>query len=374
MLRRVRSAFPAVSLAGAEFHSVAESTWERMLADAASATERLWIENYIFEDGLAANALLRAVQQACKNGADVRILMDDFGSLQLSRGYLERLRAVGAKVQRFNRIQWWRLFWGGTGRMARRTHRRIQVVDDRLAWTGGLAFSDRWWPRDDGLEIQDAMLRVEGELVEQMAQAFDALWQGLSLPTPSLQGPSEEGKARCMVQYPMRGWRLHRELRRALAQAENQVWLSTPYFVPPRRMRRALRKAARRGVDLRLLLPGPRGHDHPVTRFAARRYYYRLLRAGVRIYEYQPAFMHAKVALFEDSHVIVGSANLDRWSWLHNHELVIAANDRSLAGKVGDWFERGFAQSEEVVMENWVRRSIPARLAERFFGLFSRWF
>lgn len=374
MPRAIRGPFPAVAVPPLEFHTDAAQTWERMLADAASATRRLWIENYILEDGQAADALLAAIQAARANGAEVRVLLDDFGSMYLSRDFEERLKETGAELKRYNPVQWLKMPWVGISRYARRTHRRILIVDDELVWTGGMAISDRWWPQEDDCEIHDAMMRAEGELIGQFALAFDELWSGQRLPAARKYPAAKEGEARCLVQHPGRGWRLNHELRRALADARDRVWLATPYFIPPRKLRRALRHSAKKGVDVRLLLPGPRRHDHPAVRFAARRYYYRLLRAGIRIYEYQPSFQHAKVALMNRSHAVVGSANLDRWSWLHNHEIMIAAYSQPLANEIEHWFEREFEQSEEIQIETWVQRSWRARLAERFFGLFDRWF
>ena len=345
-----------------------------MLEDAAGAKRRLWIENYILEDGQAAEALLEAIAAARANGAEVRVLLDDFGSMYLSKQFEQRLRETGAVLKRYNPVHWLKLPWVGISRYARRTHRRILVVDDDAVWTGGVAFSDRWWPQGDACEIQDAMIRAEGELIGQFALAFDELWSGQRLPAPRKYAAAREGEARCLVQHPGRGWRINRELRRALADARHRVWLATPYFIPPRKLRRALRHSAKSGVDVRLLLPGPRRHDHPAVRFASRRYYYRLLRAGIRIYEYQPSFQHAKVALLNQAHSVVGSANLDRWSWLHNHEIMIAAHAQELADSIEGWFEGEFAHSEEILIENWVKRSWAARLAERFFGLFDRWF
>jgi cardiolipin synthase A/B len=374
MPRSISGPFPAVAAPLLEFHPDAETTWQRMLADAASARKRLWIENYILEDGAAAEALLVAVQAARANGAEVRILIDAFGSMYLSREFTARLEATGALIKRYNPVQWLKLPWVGISRYARRTHRRILIVDRQLVWTGGIAFSDRWWPVDGECEIRDAMLRAEDELVGQFALAFDELWSGEKLPEPRKYAAAKSGQARCLVQHPGRGWRLNVELRRALSDARGRAWLSTPYFIPPRKLRRALRHASKSGVDVRLLLPGPRKHDHPAVRFAARRYYFRLLHAGVRIYEYQPCFQHAKVALLNEAHCVVGSANLDRWSWLHNHEIMVAAFSPPLAQDIQTWFEREFAQSEEITPETWAERSIGARIAERFFGLFDRWF
>ena len=193
MPRTIRGPFPAVAIPPPEFHPDARTTWERMLADAAGARKRLWIENYILEDGEAAEALLRAIQAARANGAEVRVLLDDFGSMYLSDDFIERLADSGAILKRYNPVQWLKMPWVGFSRYARRTHRRILVVDQKLVWTGGIAFSDRWWPFDDECEIRDAMIRAEGELVGQFALAFDELWSGERLPSPQKYPPAREG-------------------------------------------------------------------------------------------------------------------------------------------------------------------------------------
>lgn len=374
MARAIRAPFPSVALPAAEFHPEPGPTWERLLSDVAAARRRVWLETYILEDGVAADALLEAVTEARQRGAEVRILVDDFGSMFLSARTAARFREAGVAFKRYNPVRWLAMLWQGAGRYARRTHRRIVVVDERVAWTGGIAVADRWWSGAGTLSIRDAMLRVEGELVGQMALAFDELWSGERLPRRRHWPKPRPGEARCIVQHPGRRLLLRSELGRSLADVRQRAWLATPYFVPPRKLRRTLRHVARAGVDVRLLLPGPRQHDHPAIRFASRRYYLRLLLAGIRIWEYQPTFQHAKVTLLDDGQVQVGSANLDRWSWLRNHEVMIAAHDPALCTEVADWFERELLQSKEITLEDWGRRSWLHRAAERFFGLFEHWY
>jgi len=383
MPRAIRAPFPAVPAAGLEFHPDASTTWSAMLADIASARQRVWFENFILDDGVAADALLRAFESAIAHGAQVRVLVDDFGSNELSAELKARIERAGVQLRFYNPIEWLKIPWNGWRRYVRRTHRRIVVVDQRIAWSGGMAISDRWWPSDskelEGLgpnhpEVNDAMLRMQGELVGQLALAFDDLWSGERLPSPRKYPAAEEGQSRALIQHPLRRLHLHRELSRALGSLRKSAWIATPYFIPPRKLRRALRHAARRGCDVRLLLPGALQHDHPAVRVASRRYYYRLLRAGVRIFEYQPAFQHAKVGLLDGQYTLVGSFNLDRWSWLWNHEIMISNRSESLAQTVESWFELQFADSDEIDVEQWCRRSLWARIAERFFGLFDRWF
>jgi phosphatidylserine/phosphatidylglycerophosphate/cardiolipin synthase-like enzyme len=144
------------------------------------------------------------------------------------------------------------------------------------------------------------------------------------------------------------------------------VWFSTAYFVPSRSVLRALQRAAARGVDVRLLLPGPYT-DHPAVRHAGRRFYGRLLRHGVRIHEYQPRFLHAKSVLC-DHWVSIGSSNLDRWNLRWNLEANQEVDDAGFAAQVQAMFERDFADSLEIRYPEWHRRGLRERLREHLWG------
>jgi len=159
---------------------------------------------------------------------------------------------------------------------------------------------------------------------------------------------------------------MQRSLVTRLRRAESRVCISTAYFVPSWKVRRAIRYAANKGVDVRLLLPGP-FIDHPVIRHAGRRFYLRLLRNGVRIFEYQPRFIHSKVALCDDW-VSIGSSNIDRWNLRWNLEANQEVSDPGFADTVAAMFQDDFLVSREYKLEEWQRRSWYRRLLEWFWG------
>jgi len=153
--------------------------------------------------------------------------------------------------------------------------------------------------------------------------------------------------------------------------AARRVWLATAYFVPPIKLRRALIRAARRGVEVRLLLPGPHS-DHPAVRHAGRRFYYRLLRHGVRIFEYQPRFTHSKVLLC-DEWVSIGSSNIDRWTMRWNLEANQEIADEGFAAEVRAMLNDDFADSEEYLLVHWKNRPWYQRVPEHFWGAVDIW-
>jgi cardiolipin synthase A/B len=374
MPRIVRAPYPFVPADRLEFHSEAGEIWQRLLADLQSARKRLWIENYILEDGKAADAVCAALKVAAERGAQIRMMLDAVGSHRMSAAMKERLTAVGVELKLYNPIRLFPVLRNGFSRYMSRTHRRIIVVDGQIAWTGGLAISDRWWPGEKASTIRDTMLRMEGELVGQMALAFEVLWNKKFFLRKHKFPAAQQNEARVILQVPSVGMLFRRDLYRLMARSQERLWLATPYFIPSPKLSRTLRRARRRGTDVRLLLPGPVQHDHPAVRFAARRYYTHLLVAGVRIFEYQPAFLHSKIALFDRRWVALGSANLDRWSYFVNHELMISAHNSALNEQVARHFESSLEQSREITLQEWRKRSLWNRLLERFFGLFDRMF
>jgi len=159
---------------------------------------------------------------------------------------------------------------------------------------------------------------------------------------------------------------IRRSLYNRLRSAERRIWITTAYFVPSRRKVHALKNAVQRGADVRLLLPGPIS-DHPAVRHAGRRFYSGLLRAGVRVYEYQPRFLHAKTAVCDDW-VSIGSSNFDRWNLRWNLEANQEVDDRSFADAACALFENDLRDSIEITYPDWRRRGLRARLREHLWG------
>ena len=337
--------------------------YRRMLAliDAAQASIRC--ETYIWSDDAVGARFRAALASAASRGVHVRVLVDGVGSLALPAGYWETLRAAGGVVHVFNPPTF--------RHFSLRNHRKLLLVDDAVAITGGFNIAAEYdgdgvaegW-RDWGLELSDpAGLR-------QLAASFDSLfadhlmryWLWRHLHPRPLRRPlfyQLPGPVLFSGPHLLRN-QFSRRLMISLRDARH-VRIVSAYFVPGLRLRRALRAVARRGGAVELILAGK--SDVPLARHAARSLYGSLLKAGVRIWEYQPQILHAKLALIDGS-VFVGSANLDARSFAINHELTVHIRDARLAAEAGTTFAADMRQSEEITFDAWKKsRTWLARLS-----------
>ncbi|MDP6849879.1 MAG: phospholipase D-like domain-containing protein [Planctomycetota bacterium] len=368
-----RAPYPFVSSEGAELYSDPVSTWEQLLADIASAREELLVENFILRPGLACDAIVDSMARAATNGADVKLMVDAFGSSTLDTSTQDRLHSAGIELQIYNPYKL-RDFFGRRAAALPRTHRRLIFIDGHTAWVGGMAFDDQWWPDSEHPTARDSMLRLKGDVVSNLRDCFDRLWKGVGSGPRLRQTPSpDEEQLRALPQYAYRRPNYRRALHYNLHAAKSRVWIAVPYFIPGPRLLADLRIVALRGIDLRFLFPG-QITDHPTVRLAARRYYGRLLRAGARIWEYQPAFMHSKLSIFDHNRLLVGSSNLDRWSLFINNELTVEACSARLVSEATKQLTEDFKQSKEVTLLDWKARPWRHRAMERLFGRFDKLF
>jgi len=361
-------------LGSTELHTEASSTWKRLLDDIAGARSEVLFENYILVDGEAADALIAAFEAAAKNGASIKVIADGAGSHAMTDDLRDRLCEV-SEFKVFHPLRWTDLFLNFRKRIMTRTHRRIILVDDKIAWTGGMAVADSWWTSAEA-PYRETMVRLEGPIVEQFHTAFMSLWRDKhgALPPARPQRPARNDEQRLLPQKAIALSCFRRTLRSRIGKSKHRAWIATAYFIPPMRLRRALRSAAERGVDVRLLLPGPKLHDHPAVRLASRRYYANLLKSGVRLFEFQPSFQHAKAALFDDDRTLIGTPNLDRWSYLSNHEVAVDSNNQALTSELSAAFESDFGMCREITLEMWKARPLWSRFQESFFGIFDNAF
>ena len=278
----------------------------------------------------------------------------------------------------YNRLNWRR--WVGN---FYRDHRKLLLVDQRLAVVGGTGVTDEFWtPGQDSSEWHEVMVEISGPLVLDWQVLFDRQWianrhrrawkPSAHVGLPRLPKVPDMGEGMGRVAYA--DARQHRDilqsLFRALNSGQKRIWMATPYFLPTWKIRRSLRKAAARGVDVRLLLTGPRT-DHPSVRYAGHRYYPRLLKAGVQIFEYQPCFLHLKMVLVDDW-VSIGSCNFDHWNLRFNLEANLEALDPSLTAAVEASFVKDFGLSQQVSLEEWQRRPLWRRVKQRVWGWVDR--
>jgi cardiolipin synthase len=264
-----------------------------------------------------------------------------------------------------------------------RDHRKLILIDDTCCFVGGTGVTDEFWnPEKPDEHWHEVMVEISGPLMNDWRRLFDAQWTlclkkriwQFPLPQrlPKIPETPELGNGMGRVAYSAA--RQHRDilhsLIRNLQRAHTRIWLATPYFLPTGRVRRELLRAVRRGVEVRLLLTS-RNTDHPPIRYAGQRYYPRLLRAGVRIHEYQPHFLHLKMVLIDDW-VSIGSCNFDHWNLRWNLEANLEAVDACLSASVAESFEQDFSRSKEIDLRIWNARPLRMRIHQRLWGLLDR--
>jgi len=342
-----------------------------MLDAIAAAQRQVLLEMYLVESGQVADRFIDTLEKAVLRGARVCLLLDDFGCRGLTAADRARLQQAGIELALYNPLH-----FGGLRRNLFRDHRKLLVVDNLCAFVGGAGLTDDFDPdARPERHWHDVMVEIRGPVVADWQAAFAHTWAhwypGTGI-TPESNGPKAGHQAgRISLSGSDTRAPIKRSLLTRISRARGRIWLATAYFVPSWKQRRRLARAARRGVDVRLLLPGPHT-DHPAVRHAGRRFYASLLRAGVRIYEYQPRFLHAKVALIDDW-VSIGSSNMDRWNLRWNLEANQEIDAPDFATEAAAQFVADFAASEEVRYATWRRRPWYERLAEWFWGRIDRW-
>lgn len=350
----------------------------RMLAAIDQAQVHVDLELYLVEAGDCAEAIVQALEQAAWREVRVRCLFDGYGSLAFTTGLRHRLTDAGVELRFYNRLSWRR----GLNNLYR-DHRKLLLVDHQLAVVGGTGVTDEFWqPGQNTCDWHEVMVAIEGPLVQDWQMLFDRQWRAnisrkawkpaTHFGLPHLPRVPDKGEGMGRVAYA--DAHQHRDilqsLVRAINSAQHRIWLATPYFLPTWSVRRSLRRAASRGVDVRLLLTGPRT-DHPSVRYAGHRYYPRLLKAGVQIFEYQPCFLHLKMVLIDDW-VSIGSCNFDHWNLRFNLEANLEALDPALTQAVAASFVTDFAQSLPISLQAWQSRPLWRRVKQRIWGWVDR--
>ncbi|WP_256930698.1 phosphatidylserine/phosphatidylglycerophosphate/cardiolipin synthase family protein [Pseudomonas sp. ABC1] len=348
-----------------------------MLAAIEGARCRVDLEMYLVEEGECTRRMVEVLAGASERGVRVRCLFDGFGSLLWGPASRQRLLAAGVELRLYNPLSFKLKF-----NNLHRDHRKLLLVDGERGYVGGTGLTDRFWSPDGARQWHEAMVEMTGPLLTDWQRLFDTqwvfsrrkrIWQ-IPLPRrqPRLPALPEAQPGLGRVAYAAA--RQHRDilqsLLRHLHRAEDRIWLATPYFLPTGKVRRALIRAARRGVEVRLLLTG-RNTDNPPVRYAGQRYYPRLLRAGVRIHEYQPQFLHLKMVLVDDW-VSIGSCNFDHWNLRWNLEANLESMDSALVREVAASFAQDFTQSIEVDMRSWRARPLLTRVYQRLWGMLDK--
>jgi len=335
-----------------------------MLEAIRSARETVNLECYIFKKGEIGDSFIEALSERARAGVRVTIIMDAIGSFGAFHRSAKPLRHAGCRVELYQRMRWYSL-----ARLNNRTHRELLVVDGRVAFAGGAGVAD-WWarPRRGKPMWRDTMARIEGPVVSDIQGVIAENWLeccGEILTGPeTYKPPASAGSSAALAirSSPSDRATAGRVLYQMLVEVSTRrVLIATPYFLPDRAFRRAIVRTATRGVDLVVLIPGVHT-DERWVRLASRRLYGQLLKAGVRIFEFEAGMTHTKALIVDDLWAVVGTTNVDNRSFEHNDEVNIAIRDEAVAARLTKDFDADRALSREVSFDQWRRRPVWEKL------------
>jgi cardiolipin synthase len=382
-------------------------TYEAMLQAIRAARHHINFEIYIFEDDEVGRVFADALVAKRRQGVQVNLMVDGVGSIRTPREFFESLRDAGVQVVEFNPVNPLKAKAGWD--VNQRDHRKLIVVDGRVAFVGGINVSsvysgsalggsfggsassggssasgsdedgsEKKKKPADGLPWRDTQLQIEGPAVAELQKLFIESWRkqkGPPLDTstffPKLAKRGDE-VVRAIGSTPDDPYSLiYVTLISAIRNAEKEVFLTNAYFVPDPQLLQALKDAAARGVDVRLLLPSKT--DSELVFNAGRAYYTELLESGIKVWERHKAMLHAKTALIDGVWSTVGSTNLDWRSFLHNDEINAVVLGVDFGNQMRAMFERDLKDSRAIVLDDWQRRPLGQRLKESFARLWQYW-
>lgn len=342
-----------------------DEAFEAMREAIAGARREVLLESYIFRDDQVGQQMLEALKTSAERGVTVRVLVDDYGSQDSKDEFWQEMEASPVELRFFHPV------WDNPMNSAFRDHRKILVVDRHVTFTGGMNIANQYQGSRGAVDHpwRDTHARVVGSTAREMALVFSESWVragGDELEVEDWADMEPEGDADLLIldSRPDRGHAESASVMAAVAGlAQERLWVTNAYFAPRKSAVQVLCAAAQRGVDVRLLLPG--WTDAPFVRHAGHGWYSRLLRGGVRLFEYQPELLHAKTLVADGYASIIGSTNLDFRSFHFNAECNLVVLDEVSGRRLEEVFEKDLAQSEEIHLGPWKNRGFRHKVVDR---------
>ena len=344
-----------------------------LLEELKHAEKFIFMEYFIVEEGVVLNSILEILEEKVKDGLDVRFMYDSFGSiLKAPAGLVKRLRKIGIKCFEFNSFK-----SVLDSRYNNRDHRKICVIDGSVGFTGGINLADEYI---NSKQIyghwKDTAIMVKGDAVWSLTAMFLALWDSTCKETddyqkyvPTHKFTYNDGYVAPYTDYPLDSEPVGRNVYlNIINRADNYIYIMTPYLIPDTVVLAALENAAKNGVDVRIIMPGI--PDKKIVYMLSRSYYNTLLKAGVKIYEYTPGFVHAKVFVSDDTTAVVGTINLDYRSLAHHFENAIWMYKTSSIKDIKDDYMDTISKSEQVP-EKGRKESVIQRILSPILRLFA---
>ncbi|WP_020652690.1 cardiolipin synthase [Massilia niastensis] len=364
------------------------ATMREMMAAAQGATGSINLETYIFDQDPIGLQFAELLMEKRRQGVVVNVIADGVGTLATPSEFFDKLRAAGINVLIFNPVNPAKR--PGKWQLNNRDHRKIMVVDGKVAFTGGINISSTYANSSlfrsrmkastaDSSKVgwRDTHIKIEGPAVAALQWAFVDNWvhqDAGELPKadyfPRL-APMGDKVVRVLATSPERDSEIYKSLLVAMNEARKSIHITSAYFVPDQQTVDALIAAAKRGVDVKLVLPGV--SDHDFIMYAGQAFYEQLLKGGVRIYQLQVAVLHAKTAVIDGMWSTIGSANIDRRSFIHNYEINVVVLDPAFGRDMEAAFNEDLRDSKPVTLEEWRRRPWSDRLREMLSRLTEYW-
>ena len=356
---------------GAEYFDMGEKMFPVMLEDLKKAEKFIFMEYFIVEEGLFWNSILEILKEKASNGVDVRVIYDDIGCMMTLPGdYYKTLRSYGIKAVCFSRLK-----GQADNEFNNRSHRKIMVIDGKVGYTGGVNLADEYINEVEKFGVwKDVGIRIEGKAVAQLTSLFLVDYE-FNVKTPVEKFEPYFGEEASvdnngyMIPFgdgpgPIFKHRVAKTMiMNMLNQSEDYVYIMTPYLIIDNELCQCIENAAMRGIDVKIITP----HipDKKIIQLMSRSYYKRLIDAGVKVYEYEPGFIHAKVYLSDDQYGIVGTINMDYRSLVHHFENGIWMYKHDVLSHIKVDIDNTLKQSIEMTDEL-IKNTIGQRIIRAF--------
>jgi cardiolipin synthase len=351
--------------------------FDALVADIAKSKRSVHFETFLWKEGKVGTRLAEACIERARAGVPVRLLLDATGTRQMGKEAEGRLREAGCRIRKFHR---WTL--ANIGVLNERDHRKLAVIDGRVAFVGGHCIVDTWnAARDARDRVSDVSLRLQGPIVHSIQSAFSENWVGRTGELlmgaevfPPLERAGDVAMHAVFVKPEGSAPAVKILHHAAICCAKKRIWIQNPYFLPEPDAIDALGEAVKRGVDVRVLMPSTSGSDNPMVQHAGHRNFEKLLRCGVRLIEYPSALLHQKIMTIDGLWCAVGSSNFDDRSFETNDEIMVAFIDGATAKRLDGIFEHYAAEGSEIELERWSRRGWAHKAVDQLYYLFNELF
>lgn len=362
--RRVNNALPFEGNT-LKMYSDGTSFLYDLIRTIAAARSHVHLQFYIFEDDAVGRLLRDVLMDKAREGVKVRLLYDDVGCWKVKNSFFEQMLCAGIEAQSFLRVR----FPQFTSKVNYRNHRKIAVIDGCIGFIGGMNIAERYIKGINGGIWRDAHLRIEGKAVYGLQTSFLRDWYVVdrTLLTSAEYYPKIQPSGNALVQIvtsdPVGRWRdIMQGLMMVIMRAQRYVYFQTPYLLPTDPVLVALKTAALGGIDVRIMLP-EKG-DARLVQWGSMSYFYDLMSAGVKIYQYQKGFIHSKLMVSDDEVGMIGSTNMDFRSFEHNFEANAFMYDTNSALALKKIFLEDQKSSNMLLLREWEKRSWKERTIE----------